>query len=291
MNGVRFSIVLGVFLASAALATADSIISWDVNAEVSGVTDATFKRSSNIGDVSSFDTQFHAIASAQVKPEFLLRLGFEFQRYDFDLPARAPLPNNLESLGVLVGGDFQFGDAWLFRLDLHPGYYSANGQIDGDDFNLPITLGGSFFIGADLQFVAGVGIDLNRKYPVLPAAGLRWKFAREWVLNAILPRPRLEYLLGEKSVLYVGGDFRLGTYRVDDSFGESHGLRRLDNAVVDYTQIRVGAGVSSKIASYLTLEFEAGCVPLDEFDFHRADIGVRSQDVPFYARIGLQAQF
>jgi hypothetical protein len=267
------------------------VISWDVNAEVSGVTEATFRRSSDIGDVSSFDTQFHAIAAAQVKPEFLLRLGFEFQRYDFDLPARAPLPNNLESLGVLIGGDFPLGDAWLFRLDVHPGFYCANGEIDEDAFNIPITLGGSYFLGADLQLVAGLGIDWNRKYPVLPAAGLRWKFAREWVLNAILPRPRLEYLLGEKSVLYVGGDFRLGAYRVDDSFGESHGLRKLDNALVEYAQIRVGAGVSSKIAPYLTFEFEAGCVTLDHFDYYRADIGVRSQDVPFYARIGLRAQF
>ena len=36
-----------------------------------------------------------------------------------------------------------------------------------------------------LQFVAGIELDVNRKYPVLGAIGVRWKFAPKLVLNAV----------------------------------------------------------------------------------------------------------
>lgn len=267
-----------------------TVVSWEVRGEFSAIEDSTFRRQNDIGDVSTLDTTFHVIGSAQVRPAFLLRFGLELQRFDFGLPAAAPLPNHLESLDVVIGGDFQIGDSWLVRLDLHPGLYS-NGHYNWDDFNLPVTFGGSYFVSSDLQLVLGVSFDANRKYPVLPAAGVRWKFAREWVLNAILPAPRLEYLASPALTLYAGGDFRGGTYRVDGEFGRSHELSRLNNAFVDYMQIRVGAGASWKVNPHLTFEVEAGCVPVHDFDYHRADIAVRSQDVPPYARVGLQAQF
>ncbi len=268
-----------------------TVVSWDVQGEFSGIEDSTFRRQKDIGDVSTLDTAFHAIASTQMQPAFLLRFGLELQRFDFGLPASAPLPNNLESLDLVIGGDFQIGDSWLVRLDLHPGFYSANGHYNWDDFNLPVTFGGSYFVSSDLQLVLGASFDANRKYPVLPAAGVRWKFAREWVLNAILPTPRLEYLASQTLTLYAGGDFRGGTYRVDGEFGRSHELSKLNNAFVDYMQIRVGAGAAWKVNPYLTFEVEAGCVPMHDFDYHRADIAVRAQDVPPYARVGLQAQF
>jgi hypothetical protein len=268
-----------------------TVVSWDVSAEVTGIGDSTFRRHNDIGDVSTIDTQFHAIASTQLHPAFLLRFGLELQRFDFGLPDNAPLPNNLESLGLVIGGDFQLGDSWLVRLDVHPGFYSANGHYDIGDFNIPLTLGGSYFVSSDLQLVLGMSIDYNRKYPVLPAAGVRWKFAREWVLDAILPTPRLEYSLNQKITLYAGADFRGETYRVDGEFGNSHEISKLNNAFVDYTQIRAGVGASWKVSPYLNVELEAGYVPVHDFDYHRADTAVRSQEAPPYARIGFQAQF
>jgi len=65
----------------------------------------------------------------------------------------------------------------------------------------------------------------------------------------------------------------------------------LNGAVVDYTQIRVGGGASWKIRPDLTLEFEAGVVPIQEFDFHRADIKARSTEIPPYGGLVLKAAF
>jgi hypothetical protein len=52
-----------------------------------------------------------------------------------DFPKGAPLPNTLQSLALVVGADFQFGDAWLFRLELQPGFYG-----DGTDLRAEISM-------------------------------------------------------------------------------------------------------------------------------------------------------
>ena len=168
---IRFrSSILATFavgILRAAGAADSAAISWEVNAGFSGVADTEFRKSSSIGDVSVFDTEFSVIASVQAKPGILLRLGLELQRFDLDHRHSASLPNSLESLALLVGGDFQIGEAWLMRFDLHPGFYGADNDIRARDFDIPISLGGSYFVNADLQLVIGASLDFNRKYPVL----------------------------------------------------------------------------------------------------------------------------
>ena len=288
---IRFYLpILASLLVGTAFAE-NAAVSWEVNAGFSAVGGTEFRKSSSIGDVRALDTEFSTIASVQAKPGILVRFGLELQRFDLDRSRSAPLPGSLESLAMVIGGDFQIGEAWLMRLDVHPGFYGADDRIRGRDFDMPITLGGSYFVSADLQLVIGASLDFNRKYPVLPAVGVRWKFARDWVLDAILPTPRLEYNYSEALTFYVGADFQGETYRVNGTPGRGRGERKLKDAVVDYTQIRVGAGTTWTISPRIALEVEAGCVPVHDFDFHRADVGVRAQGIPPYAGISLKADF
>lgn len=259
---------------------------------VSAVGDSKFKWESFRGDVNALDFGIRAVASKQPNENWpLLRIGLDWQHFGFGLPKAAPLPNTLQSLALVAGADFQFGDAWLFRLELQPGFYGDGTDFRTEDLNVPIIFGGSYFVSADLQFVAGIGLDFNRKYPVLGGLGVRWKFAPQFVLNAILPSPRLEYEFSKSLTLYAGGDFLEATYRMDEDFGRAHGVRRLDDAIVDYSQIRVGGGASWSIRENVTFEFEAGVVTHHEFDFHRADVRVRSTDVPIYGSFSFKAEF
>jgi len=41
------------------------------------------------------------------------------------------------------------------------------------------------------QLILGLSIDVERNYPVIPAAGVRWKIGPQWLLDAVLPTPRL----------------------------------------------------------------------------------------------------
>ena len=264
-------------------------VSWETEAHFSTVAASKFESRSLRGDAREVDFGVRAVASHQLGGGPLFRLGLEWQRYDFDASHRVPLPDKLQSLALVVGADFQFGEAWLFRLEATPGFYHGGTDLRADGFNVPVLFGGSYFVNADLQFVAGVELDVNRKYPVLGAIGMRWKFAPKLVLNAILPTPRLEYSFSKSLTGYLGADLRETTYRMDDDFARSRKQRKLNGAIVDYTQIRIGAGATWKIDATFSLEAEAGIVAFHELNYHRAEVGVKSDGCPAYGGLSLKA--
>ena len=267
-------------------------VSWESQFRFGLVGDAEFSDGPHdLGDVSALDYHIRAVASLPVASSFLLRAGVDFEQMHFDAPVAARVPAVLQMASLVVGADAQIGEAWIFRIEIQPGFYSGETSLRGDDFNAPITLGASYFVSADLQFVAGVSIDVNRKYPVLPGVGLRWKVAPDWVLNGILPNPRLEYTVNESVLLYAGADIQVGTYRVNSDFGSAHRDAKLNDAVVDFTQIRAGIGASWKVSPAATVELEAGLVPIYDLDYHRAELRVRSDDLPPYGGINVKLKF
>ena len=265
--------------------------SWETEFSSSIIGGSKFRGAASSGNIGLWDIGGSAVASLQVKEGILIRLGASYHRYNFQSVGTAPIPGKLQSFNLVLGADFQLGEAWLARLEIQPGFYSGSATLRGRDLNVPLTLGASYFVSADLQLVAGVSMDLERKYPVLPGVGLRWKMSENWVLNAILPTPRIEYSLSKSLTLYAGADFNGGSYRMNGNFGSTHGNAKLDNAVVNYTQIRVGGGASWKIGSSFTLDVEGGFVPISQIDYYRADVEFRSSGTPAYGGISLKASY
>jgi hypothetical protein len=274
------------------VSAAESPLSWESQFRFSIVGDAEFTDGSDRGDdVNSLDFRLRAVASRPAGSNLLLRLGADFEQIRFDAPVSAFIPDELQMASLVLGADIQAGEAWIIRLEVQPGFYSGGTSLRSEDFNVPITLGASYFVSADLQLVGGVSIDVNRKYPVLPGVGLRWKVASEWVLNAILPNPRLEYTVNDSVLLYAGADLRFGTFRTEGDFGSARYDSSLNDAVVDYTQIRTGLGASWKVSPAATIEFEAGLVPVNELNYHRAEFRMRSEDLPPYGGINIRLKF
>ena len=243
------------------------------------------------GDVAALTGLVREVVSTRLGQGPILRLGFGWERFSFALPNSAPLPNTLQSLSAVVGLDLQLFDSWLVRLEAQPGFYSGSGDFSARDFNVPFVIGGSYIASADLQWVLGVSVDVNRAIPVFPAVGVRWKFAGQWVLNAILPRPRLEYSVSKDLTLFGGADLRGATYRVSRDFGDTHGDARLNRAVVDLTEIRAGIGASWKVSSWLQADLETGCVAYRDFNFHRADTNYESKGAAAYGQLVIGAKY
>ena len=106
------------------------------------------------------------------------------------MPSYAALPSKLQTTAIVAGADLQLGDAWIARIELEPGFYGGSSALRARFFDMPITVGASYFVSADLQLVAGVSIDPQRNYPVLPGAGFRYKLSTDWVLNFAAPLHR-----------------------------------------------------------------------------------------------------
>lgn len=220
----------------------------------------------------------------------ILRLGASYERYDFGISEFAQLPDTLQAANLIVGLDTEFSDSFLIRIEAQPGFYSAE-DLEGDDFNVPFVIGGTYIYSPNLQFVFGVGVDFNGRYPVLPGGGIRWRMSSQWVLNAVLPTPRLEFEATKNLIVYAGADIRSTTYRVDDHFGNDRRPIRLNDAVLSYSEVRAGAGIDWKVTPGMKLTAEVGYLPYRSFDFHRADLRYRSDGGALYGMIALHAAF
>ena len=221
----------------------------------------------------------------------VLRLGAEWERFSFGVPDGAPLPDTLQSVNLVIGLDTQFSDSILIRVEAHPGVYNTGLDDLSADFNLPFVIGGTYIYSPDLQIVLGVGVDVEGKYPVIPAVGIRWKMGRQWVLDAVLPTPRLEFEMNRDVTLYVGADVKQTSFRVGDHFGDEHRIVRLNHAILSYTEVRTGAGFDWRISPIVTLTGEAGYQPYRNFDFYRADVRYHQDGGAPYGMISLHGAF
>ncbi|MEP6936883.1 MAG: DUF6268 family outer membrane beta-barrel protein [Chthoniobacterales bacterium] len=220
----------------------------------------------------------------------ILRLGVSYERYDFGISDFAQLPDTLQAANLIVGLDTELSDSFLIRIEAQPGFYSAE-DLKGGDFNVPFVIGGTYIYSPNLQFVFGVGVDFNGRYPVLPGGGIRWRMSSQWVLNAVLPTPRLEFEATKNLTVYVGADIRSTTYRVNEHFGEDRRPVRLNDAVLSYSEVRTGIGIDWKVTSGMKITAEAGYLPYRSFDYHRADIRYRSDGGAPYGMFALHAAF
>jgi opacity protein-like surface antigen len=222
----------------------------------------------------------------------IVRLGLQTERYSFSFGGNAAIPDNLHSTNMIIGLDTEFSDSFLIRIEAQPGFYGTDFDDFGrDTFNVPFIIGGTYIYSSNLQFVFGIGFDAWRQTPVLPGGGVRWKFAPQWTLNAVVPTPRLEYEPNSNLLIFAGADLRLTNYRVEKNFGTLRGDPSLNHASISYEEARVGAGVEWKLSTAIKLSFEGGYIPFRNFDFHRTEVRYHQDGGAPYARIGFHAAF
>jgi hypothetical protein len=223
----------------------------------------------------------------------VLRLGGQWERYSFGFPLGGQqLPNTLQAANGIIGFDTKFSDSILVRVEAQPGFYGTSfDQLDGDSFNVPVVLGGTYIYSPDLQLIFGLGLNIQGRYPVIPGGGVRWKVSPQWVLNLVLPTPRIEYQVTRNLTLFAGADLKANSFRVDDRFGESHGDPALNNAWLSYEEVRTGAGMEWKINSSLALTIEGGYAPYRQFDFYRTEVRYHNEQGAPYGSIHFHGEF
>src|SRR5580704_6552001 len=270
-----------------------SALSYELNGESSFLgRGGASAGSTNFGNITEISSSASFVLSTQVRDTVLLRLGVEWQRYSFEPEARAPIPDSIQGLDLAVGADLQISPALLLRVGAHPGIYSDFRDVSWQDFNIPFEIVGTYFVSSDLIFIGGVYVDVNSDLPVYPVGGIHWKVSDKWVIEGIAPRPQLQYLLTDNITLFAGADVREASFRVNGQFGQERGIPKLNDAILNYSEIRAGAGLTWKLSKSVNLDVEGGCAPYRRFEYPRADgFKVKSDDWAPYLRIGLTAKF
>jgi hypothetical protein len=220
----------------------------------------------------------------------VLRIGSEWERFSFGMPESSILPDTLQSVALIVGFDTQLSDSILLRVEAQPGFYGSD-QLGFDEVNMPFIAGGTYIYNSNLQFIVGVSVNIERKYPVIPAAGIRWKPFRNWVVNAVAPEPRIEYEASRNLTLYLGANVKETNFRVNDHFGDAQGHPELNHAVLSYSEVRTGIGADWKLSPVITLTAEAGYQPYRNFDFYRTDVRYHEAGAAPYGMLSLHGAF
>jgi hypothetical protein len=248
--------------------------------------------SKTVGIVKEVTSSAAFVLSDQLSNPFILRLGIDWDRYAFNTSNRlTPLPASLDALDAVIGGDIQLTSALLVRIEAHPGIYGSFNTVTGRDFNVPIRIGASYVESANLIYIAGLSVDVNSDWPVIPAIGVYWKVSDQWVINGVAPRPQLQYIVSDKLTLFVGADLQTETFRVDNQFGTSRGIPKLNDAILNFWEIRGGAGFTWAVTNAIKLDLEGGAVPYRQFDFNRADFNMSSTSWSPYISLRLSASF
>ena len=249
--------------------------------------------SKNVGDITEITSSVKFVLSAQVRDNILLRFGAGWLGYFFDPSPQAPIPNSLQAENLEIGADIQVSPAILARIEALPGIYSNARGITSRNFNVPFEVAASYFVSSDLIFLAGIYVDVNAATPVFPVIGVHWKISDKWIIEGIPPRPQLQYILSDKVTLFAGADLREETFVVDNQFGTSKGLPQLNGAILEYNEIRAGAGLTWKVYKSVSLDIEGGCTPYRRFYYpHVADgFKVKAEELVPYLRVGLSALF
>lgn len=260
----------------------------------------------SLGGVDDINSHINYVVSPQIRDGFLLRVGVDWERNSFGLFPNAPLPNTLQSINAIIGADFAINDKIILRTELHPGIFSDFVNVSGSDFDMPVQVGGTYLWSKDFQIILGLQVDLKSNLPIIGLPGIRWQFADKWVLAAIPPKPQLQYEVNNSLTLYTGMEFLGGTYHLNDNFGSNHGHgpgttnSQLNGNIVDYTEIRVGAGLTWKFTPNLSLDVSGGYIPYRDFDIHADQIGFDTHSTSFhndlgngapYAEVGISGSF
>ena len=242
----------------------------------------------NLGDQDAFNLSFEYAHRFHLTGPWHLRAGIAYQRFEFG-ETSAPVPDQLHSLAAVISLDYMVGkDVGLF-LQIRPGFY-AEDDFHGDSFDIPITLARAWVLRPQKLFViTGVtAAFLRGELPVLPVLGVIWHFDPRWTLHAVVPEPRIIFRASRNVQFWGGAQLTGGSFRTnaDDDIVP----QKLSNAVVDYTDIRLGGGVSFRLLDAVALDLGGGYSIQRRFNFARADDDFDADGAP-YLRAGLKAEF
>jgi len=282
-------------LASLCLGAAVPLHAAEISQEIEATYGATSASRTNVSpfrnaSVSEQSTQFQYVLSYAVPERPIVRLGVGYDRYDFGFAGPGLIPETLQSLRLVAGIDLKISDI-LMRIEAQPGFYGDNRGFNTGDFNCPIVFGASYLTSKDVQWILGLSYDGNRSYPIMGGLGVRWKFADRWVLNFVPPDPRLEYKASDDLTLFAGAHLINSTFRVSDSFGAVPHGRVYNNAIVEYTEVRTGAGASWKLRGKGTLDVELGYEAYRDFDYHKVGDDFQTKSGAFYGQAGFKLNF
>ena len=217
-------------------------------------------------------------------------VGANWQIFTFGFDGPMPLPENLQGLNAIFGGDFEISPDWFMRIQIEPGIYGTWNYINWHNVNMPAVFAWTNILNAEFQWFIALRADIFQFFPVMPVPGIRWQPAKEWLFNLSAPKPTINYAIDEEINLFAGGEILGVTARLPSNDSGIYENRSLAGALINYFEARLGAGVNWTFTEGVSLQGEAGAMVWRTFDLPRLNESIRSTMAP-YAQISIRGVF
>ena len=226
--------------------------------------------------------------------QFYLRLGAKYERYDF-ATTTAPIPSTLQNLHAIVGLEYVVKGEPAVTLEVNPGVFLSHfSDVNLGSVDAPIDLA----TGVPIPYlhnvfgIVGVHVSFLSKNLVYPILGVVWLINDRLSLQAIPPEPRLVYKVSEHFDIFAGGELLGEAYKTSYRNDLRPQEQRFNGAVLDYSENRVGAGLTYNFNKALNVDFSGGCSVERSFDYYRPDASKRFVTDPApYAKLEISAEF
>lgn len=240
------------------------------------------------GEQDALQTELEAAHRFRLTGNFYFRLGLAYNRFDFGSTA-APVPDHLQSVAAVIGVDYMHGKHIGAFFHMRPGFYTED-HFDGSSFDVPMSFGRIFVLQEDRMYLlAGATSSFLRgKFPVLPLLGVIWLPCENLRVMGIVPDPRIIYTPMKNLELWVGGELVGGSFRTDHD--DDILPRKLSGTQVDYSDYRVGGGLTYTPTEAISVDLGAGYSLQRSFDFNRAGEDYRTDPAPYF-RLAVKAKF
>jgi hypothetical protein len=244
---------------------------------------------SKLGHGDSLYNDFSYDHRFLITGKWYLRLGVEYERYDFN-GTNNGLPDHLQAAYGHLAFEYVVKDFPGVGIELDPGVYFQD-NATWNAFDVPGKAYVSFPLKKDKVFaVVGLGWGQFQDPPVAPGGGIIWLISDKLRLQGVFPKPALIYQPNDDWDLRIIGELNYTGFRTDDVVSHTEHKLDLHNALVQYSEDRVGAEVRYTGLKHFKLIAGAGVTTERHFNFFRADQQKRVDPAP-YLRIAAEARF
>lgn len=218
-----------------------------------------------VGGVAVHHAEVSLSGRHGLQPGLLLAYGLDYDTNLLLADAAVPLPDNLTVFSVNLGLIRTFDPDWTAALFTRPGFYGDFELLGSRSLNLPVLLTANWTVGPDLKWTFALSYDRFSKYPLLPVLGVQWKSAPDWNLELGFPRTGVTWQANDRLALHLDAGFQGGSYRITHA---PAALPAPAGTLLDYREVRAGAGCTYKMTAATTLSLDAGWVLDRRFDYH-----------------------
>ena len=248
---------------------------------------ATSQLRGGAGEVGVTRAEVDAGGVTQVGANARLTHHLVWVRTELDREGENLLPPTLQEISLRLGWQQNLGRQWQLRVMGRPGFFGDSSRARSATFNVPVLALASYATSQELAWSFGFVANTFDENPVLPVAGVRWEWAPGWTLNVGLPRAGVEWQVNQGFTAAVGATVQGGAYRVNAR--PAAGIPPADTKL-DYREIRVGAAVTWKLNSTLSLIGELGMAVDQRFEYHQWGLNYRGSDEMF-GTVALSSRF